>query len=189
MINSWYPSHAVYVQGLLEAKYQEQKIEYEPKLPKAHTPAVEKKSDRKHRIVDEVDFFPDAAQGSSENKLTVYISGRYKLTTSEASNCLTWWKDHCHEFPVLLMLARDYLASCATSASVERCFSAAADICGRKRGSLAARTIERCVSSHQWLLQGISPDGSFSVAQDIVAKATTEKEKNESKLVALKVAS
>ncbi|KAH9441304.1 hypothetical protein Pst134EB_029965 [Puccinia striiformis f. sp. tritici] len=92
MINLWYPSHAVYVQGLLEAKYQERKIEYESKLPKAHTPAVGKKSDRKHRIVDEVDFFPDAAQGSSENKLTVYISGRYKLPTSEASNCLTWWK-------------------------------------------------------------------------------------------------
>ncbi|KNE96202.1 hypothetical protein PSTG_10467 [Puccinia striiformis f. sp. tritici PST-78] len=130
MINLWYPSHALYVQGSLEEKYQERKIAYESKLPKACTSAVEKKSDRKHHIVDEVNFFPAAAQGSSENELTVYISGRYKLPTSEASNCLTWWKDHCHKFPVVAMLARDYLASCATSASVERCFLAAADICG-----------------------------------------------------------
>jgi hypothetical protein len=47
----------------------------------------------------------------------------------------------------------------AMSASVEQCFLAAADICGQDQGNLAAKTIERCVSSHQWIIQGIKPDG------------------------------
>jgi hypothetical protein len=72
---------------------------------------------------------------------------------------------------VLSQLSRDYLAFSSSSATVEQCFSAAADICGRDRGRLAARTIERCVSSHQWLLQGIKPDGPFQAAQKIIDHA------------------
>lgn len=52
--------------------------------------------------------------------------------------------------------------------------SAAADICGRDQGHLAARTIEWCVSSHQWLLQGIKPDGPFQAAQKIINHADSK---------------
>ncbi|KNE86488.1 hypothetical protein PSTG_20151, partial [Puccinia striiformis f. sp. tritici PST-78] len=68
------------------------------------------------------------------DKLTVYLGGISKLSSDQ---------DHCQEFPIPALLARDYLACCVTSASAERCLSAAADTCSQDRGSLAARTIER----------------------------------------------
>jgi hypothetical protein len=74
----------------------------------------------------------------------------------------------------LASLAKDYLACIASSASVERCFSAAADICGQGKGGLASRTIERCVSLHQWLQQGIEPDGNFEQAQRVISLASEE---------------
>jgi hypothetical protein len=69
----------------------------------------------------------------------------------------------------------------ATSASVERCFSAATDTCGGDQGRLAAKTIEQCVSSHQWLVQGVEPDGLFDSAQNIITEATKEKAYNNKK--------
>jgi hypothetical protein len=71
-------------------------------------------------------------------------------------------------------MAKDYLACSATSASVEQCFSAAANVCGRDQGSLSARTIEQSVSSHQWLQQGYQADGDFASAQAVVNLATEE---------------
>ncbi|KNZ53324.1 hypothetical protein VP01_3279g2, partial [Puccinia sorghi] len=43
-----------------------------------------------------------------------------------------------------------------------------ADVCSSGRGSLNPRTIERCVSSHMWLKQGIQVTGKFEKAQKIV---------------------
>jgi hypothetical protein len=60
------------------------------------------------------------------------------------------FQDHHLDFPILLLMARDYLACSATSASVKRRFSAAANICAEDCRSLAPRTIERCVNS--WVL-------------------------------------
>ncbi|KNE97287.1 hypothetical protein PSTG_09398 [Puccinia striiformis f. sp. tritici PST-78] len=83
--------------------------------------------------------------------------------------------DHCQEFLILALLARDCLACSATLASVVRCLSAAADTCGHNWGSLAAKTIERCLGSHQWLIQGVEPDGPFDIAQGIINQAAEEK--------------
>ncbi|KNZ59295.1 hypothetical protein VP01_1765g6 [Puccinia sorghi] len=55
---------------------------------------------------------------------------------------LIWWKDHSKTFPVLLSLAKDYLASSASSCAAEQTFSSAADVCSSGRGSLNPRTIE-----------------------------------------------
>ena len=84
-------------------------------------------------------------------------------------------QEHKDEFPVLASMAKDYLSFSATSASVQRCFSAAADICGRDRGSLATRKIEWCVSSHQWLAQGIEANQDFHSAQQFITSISKEK--------------
>ncbi|KAI7934406.1 hypothetical protein MJO28_017123, partial [Puccinia striiformis f. sp. tritici] len=83
-------------------------------------------------------------------------------------------EDELAKFPILASMAKDYLACSATSASVERCFSAAADVCGRDRGNLAVRTIERCVSAQQWLRQGIQANGDFDMAQAVITQAMEE---------------
>ncbi|KNE96803.1 hypothetical protein PSTG_09939 [Puccinia striiformis f. sp. tritici PST-78] len=73
------------------------------------------------------------------------------------------------EFIGCLLIKR---TNALTGGSVEHCFSAAANTCGRDQGSLAARTIERCVNSHQWLRQGFQADKDFDTAQRIINCAT-----------------
>ncbi|PLW43599.1 hypothetical protein PCASD_11453 [Puccinia coronata f. sp. avenae] len=80
-----------------------------------------------HRDIDDEDLFPDASKSPPDDELTLYLGGKHKIPLSNADQCLRWWKDHSRDFPVLSLLAKDYLACLATSASVERCFSAAAD--------------------------------------------------------------
>ncbi|PLW30842.1 hypothetical protein PCASD_15944 [Puccinia coronata f. sp. avenae] len=91
----------------------------------------ENKDEQSHCALAEVDYFPDTVEVSSDDEISIYLGGKYKLPTSQANFPLKWWKEHSAEFPKLSLLARDYLACTATSASVERCFSAAADICGQ----------------------------------------------------------
>ncbi|PLW52263.1 hypothetical protein PCASD_00013 [Puccinia coronata f. sp. avenae] len=95
------------------------------------------------RPIDGMDLFPAVTDSVFADELSSYLGGKYKYIPSQADQCLTWCKEHHGEFPILALLAKDYLACSATSASVERCFLAAADICGRDQGSLSPRMIER----------------------------------------------
>ncbi|KNZ49913.1 hypothetical protein VP01_469g2 [Puccinia sorghi] len=63
--------------------------------------------------------------------------------------------DHSKRFPVLFSFAKDYLASSASSCAAEQTFFSAASVFSSGHGSLKPWTIERCVSSHMWLKQGI----------------------------------
>lgn len=62
---------------------------------------------------------------------------------------LLWWKEHAHMFPDLARMARQYLALPATSAGVERVFSAS----GRFNNNLSKRvkeeTLEALLTVHQ----------------------------------------
>ncbi|POV95020.1 hypothetical protein PSHT_15878 [Puccinia striiformis] len=160
----WFPTHYDYTLDLITNLFTTRKAEFATTASsKEPTPPV-----KKRQGPEVVDYFPDnTVEAATPDELSVYLGGKYKLPTDEADQLLGWWKDHCQEFPILALLARDYLACSGTSASLERCFSAAADTCGHDRGSLAAKTIKRCVSSHQWLIQGVEPDGPFEIAQGL----------------------
>ncbi|KNE95603.1 hypothetical protein PSTG_11092 [Puccinia striiformis f. sp. tritici PST-78] len=169
----WFPKNVVYTQTLIQHEFNRIKLEYEANsAPKQPAPSPPKSSKEHVRLMEAeaVDFFPDTVDPTSADELSIYLSGKYKWPKENADDPLTWWKAHTREFPVLSLLARDYLACCATSASVERCFSAAADTCRPDRGSMASRTIKRCVSSHQWLVQGVKPEGGFEAAQAIITQ-------------------
>jgi hypothetical protein len=58
------------------------------------------------------------------------------------SELLSFWKENESRFPAIASLARDYLATPATGASVERLFNTTRDICHYRRGSLKSGTIE-----------------------------------------------
>ncbi|KNZ50458.1 hypothetical protein VP01_4416g1, partial [Puccinia sorghi] len=59
-----------------------------------------------------------------------------------------WWKvchlDHSKKFPLLFSLAKDYLASAASSCATEQMFSSAANVCSSGCGILKPWKIERC---------------------------------------------
>ncbi|KNZ64147.1 hypothetical protein VP01_1061g11 [Puccinia sorghi] len=42
-----------------------------------------------------------------------------KLAAKDQKSLSIWWKDHSKKFPVLLSLAKDYLASSASSCAAE----------------------------------------------------------------------
>lgn len=69
------------------------------------------------------------------------------------------------------MVVRDVCSCAGSSATVERTFSAAANVCSTGRSSLAAATIERCVSSHMWLQKGVKAGGEFADCQSILDAA------------------
>ncbi|KAI7954522.1 hypothetical protein MJO28_004922 [Puccinia striiformis f. sp. tritici] len=170
-----FSTHHTYAQSLLQTMFNKRKEELQgqaglsrntPPAP-THTPVH-----KNRRAVAEDDYFPEPDATPVKDELAIYLGGIYRLPVDQADECLDWWKDHQHEFPVLASIAKDYMACSATSASVEHCFSAAANTCGRDQGSLAARTIERCVNSHQWLRQGFQADKDFDTAQRIINCAT-----------------
>ncbi|KNZ46967.1 hypothetical protein VP01_679g7, partial [Puccinia sorghi] len=55
-----------------------------------------------------------------------------------------------------------------SSCAAEQTFSSAADVCSSGPGILNPWTIERCVSSHMGLKQGIEVTGNFEKAQKSV---------------------
>jgi hypothetical protein len=210
-----FPTYHNYTHDLLEDLYNSRKTESSLTSTQSQpTPPSESenKDEQSHCALAKVDYFPDTVEVSSDDEISIYLGGKYKLPTSQANFPLKWWKvsssnrlkssitylchssfihpqEHSAEFPTLSLLARDYLACTATSASVERCFSAAADICGQDRGGLAARTIKRCVISHEWLVQGVKPNGPFEQAQAIVTKANDKKEYEKTRLIPEKLMS
>ncbi|KAI7966412.1 hypothetical protein MJO29_002160 [Puccinia striiformis f. sp. tritici] len=116
---------------------------------------------------DAFNYYPTNGDTVDINtELDRYNKGDFPL---DKKGCvLGWWKAHSKDFPVLGSLARDYLACAASSASVERTFSAAARVCATGRSSLAIRTIERCISSHMWLRDSVRVGGLFSDCQDLI---------------------
>ncbi|KNE93801.1 hypothetical protein PSTG_12805 [Puccinia striiformis f. sp. tritici PST-78] len=182
IFQAWFPSYYTYIKDLLQNLFKNKKAEIDATKETAPAPEKKKKDRSKQALDQDFDVFADAVEAPMADKLT--------LSSDQVSNSLDWWKDHCQEFPILALLARDYLACCVTSASAERCLSAAADTCSQDRGSLAARTIERSVScsSHQWLTQGIKPDGDFETAQERISHAEHQKTKEKANKAMIEMA-
>lgn len=63
----------------------------------------------------------------------------------QTADPLTWWRDNESRFISLQILARKYLAIPATSASSERVFSVAGNICNRRRASLSPDHLDALV--------------------------------------------
>jgi hypothetical protein len=86
-------------------------------------------------------------------------------------------------FPVLLSLARDYLACASSSEMVERTFSVASNICTSAWSSLAPRTIEQCISSHLWLCNGVKAQGDFDDYLAVLEAANNNSKLNQDLII------
>ena len=77
--------------------------------------------------------------------------------TSHQTQIMTTFHIEAHTtcYPRLSCVARDYLAITATSASIERVFSAGKDLLGISRFCLKPTTTEACMCLRFWLRAGI----------------------------------
>ena len=58
---------------------------------------------------------------------------------------LIWWKAHQKEYPILSMVARDYLSIQATSVACEQAFSTAGHTISKTRNRLHSETARACL--------------------------------------------
>ncbi|KNE98306.1 hypothetical protein PSTG_08381 [Puccinia striiformis f. sp. tritici PST-78] len=122
---------------------------------------------------EEFNFYPQNSDAVVINtELERYNNRDYPLGIKGC--VLGWWKAHSKDFPILGSLARDHLACAASSATVERTFSAAGQICATSRAGLAIRSIERCISSHMWLRNGVKLGGVFADCQEVFDAADAD---------------
>lgn len=68
---------------------------------------------------------------------------------------LIWWKAHCVEFPVLSLIARDYLAIQSTSVACEQAFSVAGNTITKTRNRLQPETARASLCAKSWIENGI----------------------------------
>ncbi|POW18007.1 hypothetical protein PSTT_00237 [Puccinia striiformis] len=130
-------------------------------------------------------LFHSSSAKAENDELSVYLKGGevFELDAEDTKSALTWWKEREGKYPILSLLARDYLACSASSCAAERTFSAAADVCSGNRGKLLPRTIEMCVSSRMWLKDCVPVTGGFEAANKIVENFAMFKEKNRLKTI------
>ncbi|KAJ9120568.1 hypothetical protein QFC24_005253 [Naganishia onofrii] len=86
-----------------------------------------------------------------------YNSTMTRFAMIENETVLGYWKRMSKEQEMLPLarLAKDILGLAASSASVERLFSHAGHVLGRKRGSLSTRKLSKQVMLRMWELQGL----------------------------------
>ncbi|KNE99665.1 hypothetical protein PSTG_07158 [Puccinia striiformis f. sp. tritici PST-78] len=139
LIKDKFPEYEDIALSLVQAAFKAKQEAHNQMLPEPAVPDSNAEDSDK----EEFNYYP-VKNGSSQdtNELKKYLDGAYPL--GKKGDPLNWWMTHQSEFPRLASVARDALAYSATSATVERTFSAAANVCSPGRNSLAATTIERC---------------------------------------------
>ena len=73
-----------------------------------------------------------------------------------------YWRLCSDKLPTLSRMARDYLATPATSACSERAFSNGRDLIGLDRHSLHSETMEACMCLKSWFKAGIMSQSDIS---------------------------
>jgi hypothetical protein len=59
---------------------------------KSAPPVAGNKSKSIKQARKEIDYFPDSVKDPVPDELATYLGGKYKLPSSEADQCLQWWK-------------------------------------------------------------------------------------------------
>jgi hypothetical protein len=78
---------------------------------------------------------------------------RILVKPDENFNVLGWWKKNIDAYPILSLMARDFLAIPVSTLSSDTAFSAAGRILGKNRTSLSPETLEALVCAKDWLIR------------------------------------
>ncbi|CAO2176487.1 unnamed protein product [Urochloa humidicola] len=99
--------------------------------------------------------FASQSSGVSQERseLDIYLKDPRVLVPQDKNfNVLAWWKKNSDAYPVLSLMARDFLSIPVSTVSSESAFSAAGRILGKDRTSLSPETLEALVCSKDWLI-------------------------------------
>lgn len=89
---------------------------------------------------------------TSKSQLDIYLEeSRLNRREHENLNVLGFWKEQCHRFPELSLMARDILSIPITTVASESAFSIGGRILGKYRSSLLPQNAEALLCSRDWL--------------------------------------
>ncbi|KAJ9117620.1 hypothetical protein QFC22_004470 [Naganishia vaughanmartiniae] len=125
-----------------------------------------------------INKFASAQYQAGQQEITVdrsdpwacYNSAESRYATFDGELPLAYWKRMAQyaEMLPLAYVARDVLGLASSSASVERLFSQAGHVLGKKRGSLSARLLAKQVMLRNWDIQGfLTPDDLGQAARNV----------------------
>ncbi len=99
---------------------------------------------------DDVIFVKEEHQISMEDKIQVEID-RYlqEAPCTLSGDPVSWWRDRIGSYPLLSQMAARYLMIPATSVPSERVFSAAGNICSKKRSALKPENVNMLLFLHK----------------------------------------
>ena len=108
---------------------QEWNLKWKPKAAMAHEPKPAARKDARPGLTSllAAEFVGNVASPERNNDFPRdEMDDYFSLPVADMHNCvIDWWQQHRHRFPYLNKMARQYLVCPATSAGVERLFSAA----------------------------------------------------------------
>ena len=104
---------------------------------------------------DEYDIFKPRKRRFTTPEYTRYFNLERE---DRAIQPLQWWRTNALKFPVLAVMACNYLAIPATSAASERVFSTAGNIVTKNRNRLAPSSIEQLISLNRWGIAEVIDD-------------------------------
>jgi hypothetical protein len=89
---------------------------------------------------------------SERTELDIYLDDpRVVVRAGENFNVLAWWKKNADAYPILSLMARDFLSIPVSMVSSESTFSCAGMILGKNQTSLSPETLEALVCAKDWL--------------------------------------
>jgi len=94
----------------------------------------------------------ETAQTSTSSSSDLTEIERYlALPLDENVSALLWWQAHSSEFPILSLMARDYLAIQSTSVACEQAFSVAGNTITKTRNRLHSETARASLCTKSWI--------------------------------------
>ena len=90
---------------------------------------------------------------SKRIELDIYMEDpRVPVRPDEDFNVIAWWKKNSDAYPILSLMAWEFLAIPVSTMSSESAFSAAGRILGKNRTSLSPETLEALICAKDWLI-------------------------------------
>ena len=105
----------------------------------------------------------ETTQASTSHNIDFTEIERYLASPCDENvEVLFWWKAHCVEFPVLSLMAGDYLAIQSTSVACEQAFSVAGNTITKTRNRLQLETARASLCAKSWIENGIGEKKSVA---------------------------
>lgn len=135
--------------------YITQKPQLQTSLPKENTTSSREyfRQLKKRRLGDQTSQVAEETTQTPASYSTDFaeIERYLALPCDENVEALLWWQAHSSEFPVLSLMAKDYLAIQSTSVACEQAFSVAGNTITKTRNRLHPETARASLCAKSWI--------------------------------------